>query len=71
MNAGASNDLYAASARLDEVAVHAGCVMACTHQSADELHRDAIERYFAARPRRRPLSRAMGVAAVAVLFTLL
>ena len=71
MAAQARGDLYANLARLDEVAAHAGYAMACTYQSADELHRDAIERYFAALPKRPPLSLAVTVAAAAVVFTLL
>ena len=60
MAAQASGDLYASLARLDEEAARAGFAMACTHQSADELHSDLIKRYFAQHPRRRPLGLALG-----------
>jgi hypothetical protein len=30
------------------------------HQSAEELHRDLVQRYFALHPRRRPLGLALG-----------
>jgi len=60
MAAQASGDLYANLARLDEDAARAGFAMACAHQSADELHRDLIQRYFALHPRRRPVGLAIG-----------
>jgi hypothetical protein len=60
MAAQASGDLYANLARLDEDAARAGRAMACAHQSADELHRDLIQRYFALRPRPRPFGLAIG-----------
>ena len=61
MAAEASGNLYADLARLNEEAARAGCAMACAHQSADELHRDMIRRYFALRTRRRPFGLAVGM----------
>ncbi len=57
--------------RLDEAAAGAGCAMACTHQTADELHRDAIQRYFAMHPRRRRFGFAVAVTALSAFFILL
>ena len=61
MAAQASGDLYADLARLDEEATRAGFAMGCAHQSAEELHRDLIKRYFVLHPRRRPFGLALGV----------
>lgn len=62
MAAEATGNLHYNLARLDEEAARAGVAMACAHQSADELHRDMIRRYFATRPRRR---RPFGLAVAA------
>lgn len=67
MVAPATGNLIADLARLDEAAERAGCALACTHQSSDELHRDMIQRYFARHPRRRPLGLATGIVAIATL----
>jgi hypothetical protein len=45
--------------------------MACAHQSADELHKDMIQRYFALHPRRRPFGLAVGVTMLAVFLILI
>ena len=58
-------------ARLDAAAERAGCALACTHQSSDELHRDMIQRYFAQHPRRRPLGLAAGIVALATFLILI
>ncbi|MEX2128791.1 MAG: hypothetical protein WD871_11205 [Xanthobacteraceae bacterium] len=60
MTPGATHNLHSDLARLDEAAERAGSALACAHQSADELHRDLVRRYFAQHPRRRPLGLAMG-----------
>ena len=57
-------------ARLDEEAQQAGCALACTHDSSEELHRDMIRRYFALHPRRRPFGLAACVLAFAVFLIL-
>jgi hypothetical protein len=67
----ANGNHYADLARLDEDAARAGCAMACAHQSAEELHRDMIQRYFALHPRRRPFGLAIGVSMLAVFLILL
>jgi hypothetical protein len=61
MAAQATGNMIADLARLDEEAQRAGCALACTHESSDELHRDMIRRYFALHPRRRPLGLALSV----------
>jgi hypothetical protein len=71
MAAEANGNIYANLARLDEEAAHAGCAMACAHQSADELHKDMIQRYFALHPRRRPFGLAVGVTMLAVFLILI
>jgi hypothetical protein len=68
MAAEANGNIYADLARLNEEAAHAGCALACAHQSADELHRDMIARYFALHPRRSPFGYALGAS---LLFALL
>jgi hypothetical protein len=60
MAAGATHNLHSDLARLDEAAERAGCALVCVHQSAEELHRDLVQRYFALHPRRRPLGLALG-----------
>jgi hypothetical protein len=60
MAAAATPNLRSDLARLDEAAEHAGCALACAHDSSDELHRDMVRRYFALHPRRRPLELAVG-----------
>jgi hypothetical protein len=67
MAAAATHSLRASLARLNEEAQQARCAMACAHQSADELHRDMIRRYFALHPRRRPLGMAVAAIALALL----
>jgi hypothetical protein len=71
MAAQASGDLYSNLARLDEEATRAGFAMGCTHQSAEELHRDMIQQYFALHPRRRPFGLALGVAMLACFLVLI
>jgi hypothetical protein len=58
-------------ARLDEAAEHAGCALACAHQSAEELHSDLVRRYFAMHPRRRPFGLALTASAAAIVILLL
>lgn len=65
MAAESTGNLYSDLARLNDEAAQAGCALACRHESADELHRDMIRRYFALHPRRNPL--ALAVCATAVL----
>lgn len=67
----ASGNPCADLARLDEAAARAGCAMACIHQSADELHRDMIQRYFALHARRRPLPLVLGAATLLAAFLIL
>lgn len=67
----ASGNIYADLARLDEDAALAGCALACTHQSAEELHRDMIQRYFALHSRRWPLGYAVGATALAAFLILI
>lgn len=67
----AEASLYDDLMRLDEAAASAGCAMACTYQTFDELHRDAIQRYFAMHPRRRPFGLAIGVTALVAFLALL
>jgi hypothetical protein len=71
MVAQATHNLHSDLARLDEEAWRARSALACTHQSADELHRDMIRRYFALHPRRRPLGLAVGVTALLAFLILL
>ena len=71
MAAEASGNIYADLARLDEEAARAGCALACTHQSADELHHDLIQRYFALHPRRWPLGYAVGATVLVALLMLI
>jgi hypothetical protein len=58
-------------ARLEEAAVRAGYALACKHQSADELHRDMIQRYFALHPRKSPLGYAVGTTVLAAFLILI
>jgi hypothetical protein len=67
----ANGNIYADLARLDEEAAHAGCALACTHQSAEELHRDMIARYFAMNPRRWPLGYTLGATALLAFLILI
>jgi len=71
MAAQATGNMIADLARLNEEAERAGCALACTHQSSDELHRDMIRRYFALHPRRRPLGLAACVLAFAAFLIFL
>ncbi len=72
MSAEATGNIYYDLARLDEEAASAGFAMACTHQSADELHRDMIQRYFATRPRRRrPVGLALAASMLVVFLILI
>ncbi len=71
MAAQASGDLYADLARLDEEAMRARLAMGCAHQSAEELHRDLIERYFALHPRRRPVGIAVGATLLVAFLVLI
>jgi hypothetical protein len=71
MAAEASGNIYADLARLDEEAARAGYALACTHQSADELHRDMIQRYFALHPRRWPVGYAVGATALVAILILI
>jgi hypothetical protein len=66
----ANGNIYSDLARLDEDAARAGCALACTHQSAEELHREMIERYFALHPRRWPFGYAVGATALAAFLIL-
>jgi hypothetical protein len=67
----ASGDFYTSLARLDEDATRAGLAMGCAHQSADELHSDLIQRYFALHPRRRPFGLVIGVALLGCFLVLI
>jgi hypothetical protein len=67
----AGGNINADLARLEEEAARAGYALACTHQSADELHRDMIQRYFALHPRRSSLSYAVGATALAAFLMLI
>lgn len=67
----AGGNINADLARLEEEAVRAGCALACQHQSADELHRDLIQRYFALHPRRSLLGYAVGASALAAFLILI
>jgi hypothetical protein len=71
MAAESNGNIYADLARLNEEAAYAGCALACTHQSADELHRDMIARYFALHPRRSPVGYALGATLLAAFLILL
>lgn len=71
MAAEARGNIYADLARLDEEAARAGCALVCTHQSADELHRAMVHRYFALRPRRRNYGLALGASMLAAFLILL
>jgi hypothetical protein len=71
MAAEANGNIYADLARLNEEAAHAGCALACAHQSADELHRDMIARYFALHPRRWPFGYALGTTLLVAILILL
>jgi hypothetical protein len=71
MAAEANGNVYADLARLNEEAARAGCAFAGTHQSADELHRDMIARYFALHPRRSPLGYAVGATVLAAFLILI
>lgn len=71
MTAAASPNIHADLARLDEEAQQAGCALACAHQSAEELHSDLIQRYFALQPRWRLRGLATGAAALVVFLLLL
>jgi len=70
MAAQASGNMVADLARLNEEAERAGCALACTHESSDELHRDMIRRYFALHPRRRPFGLALGATLLVMLLVL-
>jgi hypothetical protein len=70
MAAEATHNMHADLARLDEEAWRARRALACAHESADELHRDMIRRYFALQPRRGPLEFAVGAAALVVFLML-
>lgn len=67
MAAEATHNLHADLARLDEEAWRARNALACTHESADELHRYMVQRYFALHPRRR----SFGFAIALIAFTFL
>jgi hypothetical protein len=71
MAAEATHNMHADLARLDEEAWRARSALACEHQSADELHRDMIRRYFALHPRRRPLGLAIGAATLIAFLILI
>jgi hypothetical protein len=67
----ANGNIYADLARLDKEAARAGCALACRHETAEDLHRDMVRRYFALHPRRRPLGFALGAAALTVVLILI
>ena len=57
-------------ARLDLAAEGAGFALACTHQSAEELHRALIGKYLDLRARRRVLVCCLPLIALAGMFLL-
>lgn len=67
----AGGNINADLARLEKEAIRAGYALACTHQCADELHRDMIQRYFALHPRRSPLGYAVGATVLAACLILI
>ncbi|MCC6947580.1 MAG: hypothetical protein IT539_07400 [Bradyrhizobiaceae bacterium] len=71
MAAEATHNFRADLARLDEEAWQARSALACRHESADDLHKDMIRRYFALHPRRRPLGLALGASALLAFLILL
>jgi hypothetical protein len=71
MTAESTGNVYSDLARLDDAAAEAGCALACRHESADDLHRDMIRRYFALHPRRSPFGLVLGAAAFIVFVILL
>ena len=67
----ANGNIYADLARLDEEAARAGYALACRHETAEELHHDMVQRYFALHPRRRPLGLALGAAVLTAVLILI
>lgn len=45
-------DLSAEAARLEAIALGAGEALACTHESADELHQSLIREFFERKQKR-------------------
>jgi hypothetical protein len=71
MAAESTGNLYSDLARLNDEAAQARCALACRHDSAEDLHRDMIRRYFALHPRRNPFGLALGAAAFVIVLLLI
>jgi hypothetical protein len=53
-----THDIVSELARLNSAAAGAGEVLACSHESADDLHRALVRKYLSAHPLKHPLAYA-------------